>query len=70
MKSRTRAEAAKIHEGNEPLLLRLRLGRLEKARNQRLDLVDCVCVQERIGEIEKNIQFHDGVILLLTQRHA
>ena len=64
VKSRTREEAVQASEK-----IRLRLGRLEIARNQRLDLVDCLCAEERVGESAKNIQFHPGN-LLLTQRHA
>ena len=67
VKSRTRVEAVKTVEARAPLLVRLRLGRLSIARNERLDLVDCVCVEERVGESVKNLQF--GVVgIPLTQR--
>ena len=68
-KSRTGEDALQPRAVEAPLLFRLRLGQLSKARNKRLNLVDCVCVKERGGETEKNIQFRGGV-LPLTQRHT
>jgi len=70
VKSRTRVEAAKLREAQAPLLIRHRLGRLEKARHQRLGLVDCVCVEERVGEMAKNIQFEGGSLPRIPARFA
>ena len=66
VKSRTGEDTLQLKPVEAPLPVRLRLGRLEKARNQRLHLVDCMCVEERAGKRFKNNQFHDG-ILPLTQ---
>jgi hypothetical protein len=64
---RAGVDAAQLPAEVTPIPLRLRLGRLSIAQNQRLHLVDCVRMEERIGEVEKDFQFH-GVVLVLTQR--
>jgi len=69
VKLRIHVEAVKNLVSQATLLARFFVGRLSIARHQRFNLVDCVCVEERVGDEVKNTQFHDG-ILLLTQRHA
>jgi len=69
LKSRAGVEALQLPEAGAPSpLARLCLGRLSKTRNQRLHLVDCVCQEERIGQLVEDVQLYACVVLVLTQR--
>jgi len=64
VKSRTVVQGGQLHAA-ELIPSRLCLGRLSKSQDQQLHLVDCVCLEERIDEIVKDVQFHVCVVLIL-----
>ena len=66
--SRTADEALRFHEARSPQTSRMRLGRLSKARNRSLQIVDAgLCLEERTGQTGENARF-EGAPLLLRQR--
>jgi hypothetical protein len=65
VKARAEVETSQLQGGEAPLCSRLRLGRLSIARNQRLELVGCVGLEERSDQMRQSIRFIAAIIRLV-----
>ena len=70
MKSRTAEGTLQLNDAETARSLRLLLGRLSQARNERLHLVDCAGREERRDERHENYQLEvDAIVLAQSRRN-
>eukprot|EP00290_Baffinella_frigidus_P059054 CAMPEP_0180355986 /NCGR_PEP_ID=MMETSP0989-20121125/9088_1 /TAXON_ID=697907 /ORGANISM="non described non described, Strain CCMP2293" /LENGTH=243 /DNA_ID=CAMNT_0022345999 /DNA_START=875 /DNA_END=1604 /DNA_ORIENTATION=+ len=62
VKSRTEAETVQLRRADVPLFSRVRLGRLAKARHERLELVDGVGDEERCDQTPQSVEYVGALV--------